>query len=417
MLTKEEKLNLLNDIINHPEFSSDTYKKLLTYLVNSTINDEKVKEYSIAMEVFEKSADFNPAEDSSVRVYVSNLRKKLENYYRKPGKKSKYQIHIPTGQYEVEFLKTPGFINKRRLPSYIHRFAYPGLILIIIYLLYSDNNNSTNVNPPANFDLSQTLWNDIAFSLLPVKIVIGDDIFFIEDPRELDMSLENPYSIQSIVRKHFINSEQEFANYKENNNNSSERIIKDITSYKFLPFHSVSPLPAISRLFKSGNDFILKYSSGIHAQDLLNNNIIFLGSFRNLYSLDQAVLDEKISYEIKFTNSFLQIRTADSIKVFTVSGEPDIIHTDYCLVRKVPGPNNNHILLFITFHEAAIDAATGYLTNPNSLAELKLQFEEKLGYMPRYFNIVFKSSGFERTAYKTTIEYLDEIDPASIAIW
>lgn len=417
MLTNQEKYVLLENILKHPDFtSSATYKKLLKYLVESTINNIQIKEYSIALEVFEKDAEFNPAEDSSVRVYVSNLRKKLENYYNNSGKKAKYRIQIPAGHYEVEFVKTPSLKLGRTAIHKIHRITYPLLTLIIAYLIYTNNNTQPQYSF-SNIDIENTFWNDVVNSKLPVKIVIGDDIFFIEDPRVLDTSLENPYSVQSIVRKHFINSEQEFLNYKQENKNDKDVIIKDITTYKFFPFHSISSIPAISRLFKSLNDFTLEYSSALHAHDFLDNNIIFLGSFRNLYNLDQALDHDKINYQVKYVNSFLQINTEDSLMTFTVSGAPDTVHVDYCLVRNVPGPNNNNILLFITFYEAAMEAATTYLLNQQTMDELTQKFEKKLGYMPKYFNIVFKSSGFERTSYTTTVEYIDEIDEKTLSIW
>lgn len=417
MLSSKGKQELLLDILNNPDFTSSiTYINLLKYLVESTINDKKIKEFSIAVEVFGKDADFNPAEDSSVRVYVSNLRKKLDNYYNKSGKDAKYRIKIPKGHYEVEFIKAPVLNLNNIYPQHIHKINYTGLILIIIFLFFNYNPDSQSGDFIEDESKNSWLWSDILNSDLPTEIVIGDDIFFIEDPKTLDPSLEYPYSMQSIVRKHFINNEQDFLNFKLQYS-STENIIKNITTYKFLPFHSIYPFPKIARLFDSSKKFTIQYSSALHAVDMITKNIIFMGSFRNLYALEQVVNDKRISFKIKFVNSYLQIDTEDSIKTFTVSGTPDSIHTDYCLVRKIPGPSNNSIFLFITFHESAIASAVDYLFDANSLKELEMLFNDKLGYLPKYYDIVFESSGFERMAYKTSIVFLDEIIPSSISIW
>ncbi len=73
--------------------------------------------------------------------------------------------------------------------------------------------------------------------------------------------------------------------------------------------------------------------------------------------------------------------------------------------------------MFITFHNAAIVAAVNYLTNKDLIQELEALFTKKLGKIPAYFDMVFKVSGYERTAYTTTIQYYNIIDSDYLPVW
>lgn len=64
---------------------------------------ELIKEYSIALEALGRSSDFDPKQDSIVRVEAHRLRKRLEEYYRGPGAVHQIHISIPNGQYRPRF--------------------------------------------------------------------------------------------------------------------------------------------------------------------------------------------------------------------------------------------------------------------------------------------------------------------------
>ncbi len=65
---------------------------------------DSVKEYSIAVEALNRSADFDPRKDSIVRVEAHRLRKRLAEYYESVGAAHCVQIEIPNGQYSPRFI-------------------------------------------------------------------------------------------------------------------------------------------------------------------------------------------------------------------------------------------------------------------------------------------------------------------------
>src|SRR5690606_10592394 len=52
-------------------------------------------------EVFDKPDDFDPTQDSIVRVYAHNLRRKLERYYQKEGRARPYRLGVARGEYRL----------------------------------------------------------------------------------------------------------------------------------------------------------------------------------------------------------------------------------------------------------------------------------------------------------------------------
>lgn len=80
---------------------SHQLKKLLRHIVNETIagRGDGLKEYSLGLEVFHRSGDYDPRRDAIVRVQASQLRKKIQSYYEHEGSDSLMHIDIPRGAY------------------------------------------------------------------------------------------------------------------------------------------------------------------------------------------------------------------------------------------------------------------------------------------------------------------------------
>jgi len=71
---------------------------------------ETIKEYLLAVEVFDRKPSFDPRFDSIVRVQASRLREKLEKYYATEGHGDSVLIAVPKGAY------IPTVQRRRHLP-------------------------------------------------------------------------------------------------------------------------------------------------------------------------------------------------------------------------------------------------------------------------------------------------------------
>ena len=84
---------------------SKRLRRFFSYIVEKTLAGEfdNLKEYSIALAVFDRDSAFNPATDTIVRVEAGRLRNKLAAYYHGPGSHDPVVIDLPRGGYVAEF--------------------------------------------------------------------------------------------------------------------------------------------------------------------------------------------------------------------------------------------------------------------------------------------------------------------------
>ena len=96
----------LQAVLHSPVFArSPALSHLLSYLCEKTFAGEtdQIKEYSVALDVFDRQDSFDQDTDSIVRVQANRLRKRLSEYYARDGAAHPIHITIPVGQYVPVF--------------------------------------------------------------------------------------------------------------------------------------------------------------------------------------------------------------------------------------------------------------------------------------------------------------------------
>lgn len=85
--------------------------RFLRFTVEQTLAGERdrLKEYCIGLEVFEKPESFDPRMDSIVRVMARRLRILVNTYYQTDGREDTIEIHFDSGSYVPTFrARVPG---------------------------------------------------------------------------------------------------------------------------------------------------------------------------------------------------------------------------------------------------------------------------------------------------------------------
>ena len=79
----------------------------LRYVVERTLDgqSESLKERSIGIDVFGRSATYDPSDDATVRVKAGEVRKRLAHYYATEGQHEEIRIELPAGTYVPEFVR------------------------------------------------------------------------------------------------------------------------------------------------------------------------------------------------------------------------------------------------------------------------------------------------------------------------
>lgn len=80
-------------------------RKFLSYVVEESLagRADRIKAYSVALEVFGRDASFDPQADPVVRIEAGRVRRALERYYLTGGRFDPVVITIPKGGYAPLF--------------------------------------------------------------------------------------------------------------------------------------------------------------------------------------------------------------------------------------------------------------------------------------------------------------------------
>jgi len=89
--------------------ASDRARRFLSYVVEETLcgRADRIKAFSVAVEVFGRDESFDPQSDPVVRIEAGRLRRALEHYYLLSGREDPVLIEIPKGGYVPTFTARP----------------------------------------------------------------------------------------------------------------------------------------------------------------------------------------------------------------------------------------------------------------------------------------------------------------------
>ncbi len=102
----KDLLAQLDRILASPDFGrAGRMKRFLQFIVEETLagHGQALKEYTIAVEVFERDESFDPTTNSLVRVEAGRLRRTLKQYYLTHGSADEVAIEVPRGGYIPRF--------------------------------------------------------------------------------------------------------------------------------------------------------------------------------------------------------------------------------------------------------------------------------------------------------------------------
>jgi len=372
-----------------------TYKKLLRYLVDATLEGKKPKEISIAYDLFYVHSNHEKYDDSKVRVYIHNLRKKLNSYYINEGQNDEIQFEIPKGDYRVNFVEKSE-VNKF---FFSKLFFYIGIIILLVTLLgsislnvYFLRKNKLKIFVENSIEKNNPVWKDYFNSELPILIVLGDyflykDTLFSKRPR--------------YIRDVRINSQEDLEKFLNNNSYKNQIIL---TKHTFLGKFAPWCLYDLLKLLMPINSKIeLKLASQLQWTDLNKYNIIFVGTFKTLRILEEITKNLHFTYEIKPNMLYYHSIHSDTLYSYhaTRSDRHPNYETDYAVIAKFNGPNANTITMFISTRDIGCLATVAFLTRPQFLNPFINKYIKKSNV--KYFEAIFEVQGYERVVINTKL--------------
>lgn len=380
---KEYILEQLDKILRHSSFSkSKVNGRLLSYLVHASLNGDEIKEVIIGNEIF--GSNYDPIKsDNKVRVYVYNLRKKLDDYYRQNTDKSQIIFSIKKGQYQVQFSesnKNTPFLNKKR-KWFIPVIASLLLAFFVIAIIVKQN--------------QVYFWNENLSKTYNTTVLFGD----LYTLAGVTVTGEN-----GITRDFSINSEVDFKRYIQNNPHMTDSLSSGMYQYltRFAPYCSKE----ISCFFSQNDlDFDVKLLSEWDKTNLQKENVVYFGQSKTM-GLLKNVLAESFPY-YKFNNASFERTDALSGNIATYT---DIVSrggkiTDYTVVAKLTTQNGNSLKFFLSDQDCGAISAIEYFTNRDST---KAFYERNTLESESDFIAIFKVEGWERKGYQMEFVLLDK---------
>jgi adenylate cyclase len=187
-----------------PFLQSRRRQRFLEYLVNETLagRSERLKGYTIALEVFDRPETFDPTVYPLVRIEAARLREKLREYYDTDGQGDPIQIDLPKGSYtpHIEF-RTEGAPRHARQEPLAQEMS--STVPSVAVLPFDDLSADQNLGY-----LGDGVAEDIitALSRFPDLVVVARGSSFAYKGRAVDMrqvgkELGVGYIVEGSVRK------------------------------------------------------------------------------------------------------------------------------------------------------------------------------------------------------------------------
>lgn len=400
MIETDVRKSLIDRITKSKEFHNATkYIDLLNYLVDMSAQKIIPDQKEISQHVFQKGDDFDPFIDTSVRVYIYRLRKKLENYYLNEGKFEKILLVIPKGEYYIEFIEKSS-IHIKSIPKYIKSaIILLSLLLIlsiatIIFLWkqYHSFQNSCTI-----LSKNDEIWGPFLNTNRPILLVLGDHFFFVS--REND-----DYETVKFIRYHKVNSLNDFEQFCAQNKNPNIVFYKTV-DYFLDRYCTWSLLDILPIFYGHQKNVILKIASEVTWNDFQNYHIIFVGSFKTLGIMESLFPNLKIHFELfPLPNKIIVSDTLNNISgTYNIvqSKIPPLFQREYSYIAKIPGPNKNTILLLCGFNYIGVENAVKLVTDPGSLSKCKNNLIKTFNILPTHFEMLYQVEGFARTSMYT----------------
>jgi hypothetical protein len=385
---------------------SRSYARLLEFLVECADNGRTPKELEIAIEVFGRGADFDPSQDSMVRVYAHNLRQKLEHYYATTGRNEPRPLVLARGEYRISLAAAgePAEATDRESPAAAPvepvaaapaapwsrwRLAAAGAALLAVGMAVGAGIALRSTpTPPAAAVAKSPLWADMLDDDLPLLLVVGDYYIYGE--------LDERGDVARLVRDFEIGSAKELDELMMSDTSLLARYLDlDLT---YLPTGSASALLDVARVLYTSNKPVRILSmSEMNEADLKSSHVIYVGYLSALDKLEDFVF---ASSTLAIGYTYDELRNLDTGELYTSeAGMPEANrnYRDYAFISTFPGPGGNQLMIVAGTRDAGLMQAAHALADPMFVASMQQQRPDTAKAEPPSFEMLYEVTGYGRT--------------------
>lgn len=391
---------------------SKKYAALLDFLVECSINSKSPKEIELAVTVLGKNESFDVASDSSVRVYVHQLRKKLDSYYRDFAAASPYRIVIPKGQYTIAATRHSvlNTTQGKRLwgiakLSQIKVLLATVIVLLASNLLYLMNSNHDEEVDRFTAVVAHPIWQSVLNDQHPIMLVMGDYYIFGE--------LNANGNIARMVRDFNVNSRSDLEDLQFSDIELAENYLDLDLSY--MPEGSAYALARIVPILQASNKTVnITMMSDLSAADMRDNHIVYIGYISALEKLTQMTF---ASSGLQIGRSYDELIDKETLQFFTSDAglpEDGEQFRDYGMFSTFPASRETQIVMIAGMRDAGLMHTAKALSEIQILDDLVVAIDDDTDEAIASFEALFEVYGIDRLNFEANLVYTNLLDASTI---
>lgn len=391
---------------------SKNYSALLEYLVQCSLSGKSPKEIEIAVDVFNRGDNFDVAADSSVRVYIHQLRKKLDAYYQSNEKDTVFRIVIPKGQYTIlaqqRTLISPVQLSRGEQRSNLR--VNNGLLLAVIILLAVNLLYMGIAGRGSTLEISQAtsehpVWNSVLQDDQPILIVMGDYYIFGE--------LNANGNVARMVREFNVNSSSDLEEMQFTDFDRAENYLDLDLSY--MPEGSAFALARIVPILQEGGKTVnISMMSDLTTADIRENHIVYIGYISGLEKLTDMTFSGS---GLSLGRSYDELVNVQTQEYYTSDaglpeeGQP---FRDYGMFSTFPVSTDTQVVLISGMRDAGLMHTAQALSDSEALNDLVVAIDNDTDEAVASFEVLFEVLGIDRMNFDANLVYAELLDTSQI---
>ena len=424
-ISLSEKREELRRILQSRFFASSPKKsRFLEFVAEQTFigNRDKLNEYLIGVDVYDRGPDFDPQKDPIVRVQAHEIRRLLKRYYGEDGKDSLVRLELPPGAYvpvfarmtaeriEIADLLAGSVIPSSRRTISFHLLLTVALAALCIFLgwiLFSRWPKAKAQSAPIARlpEGLEWFWHPFLPPAQSPLIVIPN--------HPLLRAAHDGDSAQTLASGHEIPKSQ-LPEFRDTIH------FRELNRFLFVPsltdFTSVGEAVGVVNLCQMfsqvGQACRLQQSRLVNLEEIKANNTILLGGNQ---SWSGRVFLNVEGFHFQGGVILNRNPLPDEQGVYKPQFDPitNQLRQDYALVLMLRNErSDNRVLLIYGVYTQGSQAAIEYLTNPERMSDLRkalINLSSDHRATPPYFQVLLTTTVENAVPGNTTLVAVREI--------
>jgi hypothetical protein len=372
---------------------------MFAYVCDRVLEDraDEIHEQEVGHHVFGRPIDYNTADDNTVRVHASLLRKRIDQYFATEGSNEPVIIEIPRGNYAPRFLERPVKPAAASLvlqpepapistvsvspmieppltvtvePQPKWKFWLPTALTALtalfaglsLFLFFNGRGTQTGLQKAPT---ARQFWSQLVFAGKPTDVVVGDaSLSTFEEMTGHQITLSEYFD-----RSYLSKVDERAAAAKIDPAFASSLVLKRQSSYGDVSL--LSKLEEMAHVLQSNTD--VRFARDYSFRQLKADNVVLLG-YRSSNPWIEP-FENQLTLRWKFDPArgqyFVVDTTANDPQKYGMTAARDQPHEGYATLSFMPNlSNTGNVLIIAGTGGSAAGSALDFLTDEHSMQQL-----------------------------------------------